>query len=231
MLKKGPHHNDQCAQCSRKILTHKKYNMYVVEEHYGNWKYKCGHCEETFVLPLPVMFINNMHFVFFVRQKFSQTLCTLIVVRRSFFLHMLFVFVRSTKKNWGQIVIICTLDTWKCNVLTQTPKQCFFLEYPIFNSTKKDTKINFYTYFRFDRSFISCLNIWSFKSSLCSNAKIFGHKWHLKWSECILIMWSCSIFSVVKLVEQWEQANGLSVPRTKKKIIYHTSIYLPNHNI
>ena len=78
------------------------------------------------------------------------------------------------------------------------------------------------TYFRFDRSFISCLNIWSFKSSHCSRAKIFGHKWHLKWSECILIMWSCRIFSVVKLVEQWEQANGLSVPGTKKKIIYYT---------
>jgi hypothetical protein len=81
----------------RKNLTHKEYNMHVVEEHYGNRKYKCGHREEIIVLPLPVMFINNMHFGFFVRQKFSQTLCTLIIVRRSFFLHMFFVFVRPTK--------------------------------------------------------------------------------------------------------------------------------------
>ena len=49
---------------------HKEYNMHVVKEHYGKWKYKCGHCEETFVLPLPIMFIN-MRFAFFMRQKFS----------------------------------------------------------------------------------------------------------------------------------------------------------------
>ena len=90
---------------------HKEYNMYVVEEHYGNWKYKCGHCEETFVLPLPVMFINNMRFLFFVRQKFSQTLCTLIVVRRSFFSAYALCICSVNQKNLGQIVIICTLDT------------------------------------------------------------------------------------------------------------------------
>ena len=122
-----------------------------------------------------------------------------------------------------------SIHKWKC--FDTKLSIMFFPLYVIFHSIKKDPKIKFHTYFRFDRSFISCLNIWSFKSSLCSNAKIFGHKWHLKWSECILIMWSCRIFSVVKLVEQWEQANGLSVPRTKKKIIYHTSIYLTNHNV
>ena len=46
--KKGPSHNDQCAQCSRKFLTHEEYKTHVVDEHYGKWKYKCGHCEETF---------------------------------------------------------------------------------------------------------------------------------------------------------------------------------------
>ena len=229
MLKKGPHHNDQCAQCSRKILTNKEYNMHVVEEHYGNWKYKCGRrniCIST------SRNVHQQHAFCILRASkiFSNTVHTDHCEKVPFSAYVLCIF-SVNQKHFGQIVIICTLDTWKCNILTQTPKQCLSLEYLIFNSTKRDPKINFHTYFRFDRSFISCLNIWSFKSSLCSNAKIFGHKWHLKWSECILIMWSCSIFSVVKLVEQWEQANGLSVPRTKKKIIYHTSIYSPNHNI
>ena len=46
--KKGPHHNDQCSQCSRKFETYEEYKTHVEEEHYGKWKYKCGFCEEMF---------------------------------------------------------------------------------------------------------------------------------------------------------------------------------------
>ena len=68
--KKGPSHNDQCAQCSRKFLTHKEYKTHI-DEHYGKWKYKCFFTVSTFVLPIPLMFFNNVHVVFFVRQNFS----------------------------------------------------------------------------------------------------------------------------------------------------------------
>ena len=71
MQKKGPSHNDQCAQCLRKFLTHKEYKMHVVDEHYVKWKYKCFFTVYTFVLPIPMMFFNNVYIVFFVLQTFS----------------------------------------------------------------------------------------------------------------------------------------------------------------
>ena len=84
--KKGPSHKDQCAQCSRNFLTHKEYKTHtLVDEHYGKWKYKCFFTVSTFVLPLPIMFFDYVHIVFFVHKIFSLTLCTLIVLVRPFF--------------------------------------------------------------------------------------------------------------------------------------------------
>ena len=44
----GPLHNDECAQCSRKINSFEEYQDHVKDQHYGIWKYKCGHCGEMF---------------------------------------------------------------------------------------------------------------------------------------------------------------------------------------
>ena len=50
LQKRGPLHNDECSQCSRKISSYKEYQDHVESQHYGIWKYKCGFeiCGEIF---------------------------------------------------------------------------------------------------------------------------------------------------------------------------------------
>ena len=48
MKSRGPFHDDQCSQCSRKFSTHEEYKVHVQDEHYGIWKFKCGHCSSPF---------------------------------------------------------------------------------------------------------------------------------------------------------------------------------------
>ena len=40
--KRGPLHNDECSQCSKKMPTYEAYQDHVKEEHFNIWKYKCG---------------------------------------------------------------------------------------------------------------------------------------------------------------------------------------------
>ena len=45
---RGPLHNDECSQCSKKVSSFKEYQNHVNDHHYGIWKYKCGFCEFIF---------------------------------------------------------------------------------------------------------------------------------------------------------------------------------------
>ena len=45
---KGLLHNDECTQCSKKISSYQEYQKHVQDQHYGLWKFKCGHCAEIF---------------------------------------------------------------------------------------------------------------------------------------------------------------------------------------
>ena len=50
LKQKGPLHNDECTQCSKKFSTFKEYQDHVNNQHYGVWKYRCGfeNCGEMF---------------------------------------------------------------------------------------------------------------------------------------------------------------------------------------
>ena len=48
LQKRGPLHNDECSQCSKKMSSFKEYQNHVNDHHYGIWKYKCGFCEFIF---------------------------------------------------------------------------------------------------------------------------------------------------------------------------------------
>ena len=50
LQKRGPLHNDECSQCSKKLSSYKEYQDHVNTQHYGIWKYKCGFeiCGEFF---------------------------------------------------------------------------------------------------------------------------------------------------------------------------------------
>ena len=50
LKKRGPLHNDECSQCSKKVNSYKEYQDHVNAQHYGIWKYKCGFeiCGEIF---------------------------------------------------------------------------------------------------------------------------------------------------------------------------------------
>jgi len=48
MKARGPYHNDECAQCSKKLPSYDEYRIHVELEHNGSWKFKCGHCKNCF---------------------------------------------------------------------------------------------------------------------------------------------------------------------------------------
>ena len=48
LKRKGPHHDDQCSQCSDKFSTHDEYKSHVESKHFGRWMYKCGFCSKQF---------------------------------------------------------------------------------------------------------------------------------------------------------------------------------------
>ena len=50
LARRGPLHNDECSQCSKKMSSYEAYQDHVKEEHYNIWKYKCGNldCGEIF---------------------------------------------------------------------------------------------------------------------------------------------------------------------------------------
>ena len=70
------------------------------------------------------MFINKMQFIFFVRQKFSWSLCTLIVMRRSLFLNVLSVFIWLTKKVTTLYTFNPTIIHYHLQVQANSKKKC-----------------------------------------------------------------------------------------------------------
>ena len=46
----GPLHNNECAQCYRKMSSFEAYQEHVKDDHDGKWVYRCGHC------PIPELF-------------------------------------------------------------------------------------------------------------------------------------------------------------------------------
>ena len=48
LKKKGPNHNDQCAQCPETFLSYEDHKLHVEKVHYGKWKLKCGFCSDKF---------------------------------------------------------------------------------------------------------------------------------------------------------------------------------------
>ena len=44
----GPYHGDECVQCPFKFTTYEEYCDHVNKDHFGRWKYRCGHCLEMF---------------------------------------------------------------------------------------------------------------------------------------------------------------------------------------
>ena len=48
LKQRGPLHNDECSQCSRKMASFHEYQNHVNDQHYGVWKYKCGYCSLIF---------------------------------------------------------------------------------------------------------------------------------------------------------------------------------------
>ena len=45
---RGPLHNDECSQFSKKMALFQEYQKHVNDQHYGVWKYKCGYCSLIF---------------------------------------------------------------------------------------------------------------------------------------------------------------------------------------
>ena len=45
---RGPLHNDECSQCSKKMASFQEYQNHVYDQHYDVWKYKCGYCSMIF---------------------------------------------------------------------------------------------------------------------------------------------------------------------------------------
>ena len=44
----GPFHTNQCTQCIQTFKSFAEYDTHVKQFHMGNWKYKCGICEDIF---------------------------------------------------------------------------------------------------------------------------------------------------------------------------------------
>ena len=42
----GPYHNNQCTQCTESFKSYSEHELHVKYIHMGNWKYKCGLCED-----------------------------------------------------------------------------------------------------------------------------------------------------------------------------------------
>lgn len=45
---RGQFHDDQCAQCEDRFVSHEDYKSHVEQKHGGIWKFKCGFCKELF---------------------------------------------------------------------------------------------------------------------------------------------------------------------------------------
>ena len=45
---RGEFHDDQCAQCDKRLTCYEEYQMHVKADHFGIWKWKCGHCKLAF---------------------------------------------------------------------------------------------------------------------------------------------------------------------------------------